>query len=194
MSRRFLWVVLPGILLMTGCAGTMTGLDGESKFACKAPDGVTCSSLSGVYANAVANNLPALRRDGKAVSSGAAPGSPNLPGKAASAGDPLRTSPQVMRIWIAPWEDADGDLHDQSYLYVVTQSGHWDVAHSQRQIVERYRPTFLRNMPQPNRTSSGPPTNGVRGATGTGVPMMAPPQPVQRPPMTGADSGSGEIE
>ena len=50
---------------LTGCAGTLTGLEGESKFACKAPDGVTCSSLSGIYANAVANNLPALRKERK---------------------------------------------------------------------------------------------------------------------------------
>ena len=41
---------------LSGCAGSLTGLEGESKFACKAPDGVTCSSLSGIYANAVANN------------------------------------------------------------------------------------------------------------------------------------------
>lgn len=194
MNRRFLWIVLPGTVLMAGCAGTMTGLDGESKFACKAPDGVTCSSLSGVYANAVANNLPALRRDDKVVASGDSPGRPNLPGKAASAGDPIRTAPQIMRVWIAPWEDADGDLHDQSYLYVVTQPGRWDVAHSQRQIVERYRPTFLRNTSPPSRPGSGQPINSARGATGTGVPMVAPPQPAQRPAMNGTDSSSGDME
>ena len=36
-------------LSLNGCAGSLTGLEGESKFACKAPDGVTCSSLSGIY-------------------------------------------------------------------------------------------------------------------------------------------------
>lgn len=194
MNRRLLSAVVPVIVLITGCAGTMTGLEGENKFACKAPDGVTCSSLSGVYANAVANNLPALRRDGKAVASGVASGSPNLPGKVSSAGDPIRTSPQIMRIWIAPWEDADGDLHDQSYLYVITRPGRWDIAHSQRQVVERYRPTFLRNAPQSNRTGSGQPINGGRGATDTGVPMVAPPQPAPRPAMSGTDSGSGDGE
>ena len=62
MRRLAAAVLVPAIL--GGCASTMSGFDGGSQFACKAPDGVTCSSLSGVYANAVANNLPALRKDG----------------------------------------------------------------------------------------------------------------------------------
>jgi conjugal transfer pilus assembly protein TraV len=35
-------------------------------------------------------------------------------------------------------------LHDQSYLYVVANSGRWAIEHSQRKIVDRYRPTFLK--------------------------------------------------
>lgn len=130
---------------LSGCAGSLTGLEGESKFACKAPDGVTCSSLSGIYANAVANNLPALRKDRK----GDHP-SPDqskesaITGRAATTGDPLRVQPKVLRLWIAPWEDTDGDLHDQAYLYVVANPGRWAIEHSQRQIVDRYRPTFLK--------------------------------------------------
>lgn len=63
---RQIWGMATIVALgLNGCAGSLTGLEGESKFACKAPDGVTCSSLSGIYANAVANNLPALRKEGK---------------------------------------------------------------------------------------------------------------------------------
>ena len=43
--------------LLGGC-GSFSGLDGSSSFTCKAPDGVSCTSVSGVYANSVANNLP----------------------------------------------------------------------------------------------------------------------------------------
>ncbi|EXI83508.1 MAG: hypothetical protein AW12_02602 [Candidatus Accumulibacter sp. BA-94] len=43
-------LVLP--LVLAGCAGTMSGLDGQGKFSCKAPDGIACASLAGVYANA----------------------------------------------------------------------------------------------------------------------------------------------
>ena len=47
---------------LPGCA--ITGLDGESKYACKAPEGVRCDSVSGTYYNALQNNLPAPR-DGR---------------------------------------------------------------------------------------------------------------------------------
>ena len=168
---------------LNGCAGSLTGLEGESKFACKAPDGVTCSSLSGIYANAVANNLPALRKEGKGAQAATTQTKEALiTGAVASSGDPLRIQPKVLRIWIAPWEDTEGDLHDQSYLYVVANSGRWAIEHSQRQIVDRYRPTFLKPgntgkavqkpLPQTQRPMlplGGPtlPGNQAIGPTGT---------------------------
>ena len=60
---RFL-IVVGGVIVpaavLPGCA--ITGLDGESKYACKAPEGVRCDSVSGTYYNALQNNLPAQRR------------------------------------------------------------------------------------------------------------------------------------
>jgi hypothetical protein len=53
-------LALPAFL--AGCAGTMSGLDGQGKFSCKAPDGIACASLAGVYANALQNNLPGQER------------------------------------------------------------------------------------------------------------------------------------
>jgi conjugal transfer pilus assembly protein TraV len=146
-------------LTLGGCAGTLAGLDGESKFSCKAPDGVACSSLSGVYANAVANNLPGLRKEGKGDK---APRpetkDASVTGQVASSGDPIRTQSKVLRIWIAPWEDTEGDLHDQSYIYVVANSGRWAIEHNQRHIVDRYRPTFLRPVPAGQQQKSLPQT------------------------------------
>jgi conjugal transfer pilus assembly protein TraV len=174
-------------LALGGCAGSLTGMDGESKFSCKAPDGVTCSSLSGVYANAVANNLPGLRKDGKGDPAVRPPAkeSPDgtITGQVASSGDPLRTQARVLRIWIAPWEDTEGDLHDQSYIYVVANAGRWTIEHSQRHIVDRYRPTFIKAAPggqalqkpltpsqKPSRPLGGPslPGNQAIGPGGTG--------------------------
>ena len=55
-----------GILAMVACLSitgcSMVGLDAQKSFTCKAPPGINCSSLSGVYANAVADNLPAVGR------------------------------------------------------------------------------------------------------------------------------------
>ncbi len=142
MRKLAIAVMLPAIL--TGCASTMSGLDGETKFACKAPEGVSCASLSGVYANAVADNLPALRKEGKWEAAGSAVAKAGeIAGRAPSSGDPIRSQSKVLRIWIAPWEDSDGDLHDQSYVYVVSDPGRWVIEHNQKRIVDRYRPTFI---------------------------------------------------
>jgi conjugal transfer pilus assembly protein TraV len=192
---RHVWGMAAMVVLvalgLTGCAGTLTGLEGESKFACKAPDGVTCSSLSGIYANAVANNLPALRKERKGEQA-ATPQSKDsvITGQAASSGDPLRIQPTVLRIWIAPWEDTDGDLHDQSYLYVVANAGRWAIEHSQRQIVDRYRPTFLKpGAPTKSTQKSLPQTQ--RPALPLGGPTLPGNQAISPP---GSDAFAGERE
>lgn len=145
-NLTLLAIAILGFGGLTGCAGTLSGMAGDSKFACKAPDGVTCSSLSGVYANAVANNLPGPRKEEKAGASdnlAAYSARGEVVGRAPSAGDPIRSQPRILRVWIAPWEDTDGDLHDQSYVYVVADPGRWVLEHNRKQIVDRYRPTFL---------------------------------------------------
>jgi conjugal transfer pilus assembly protein TraV len=168
MRKLVITVMLPAIL--TGCASTLSGLDGETKFACKAPEGVSCASLSGVYANAVANNLPALNpewkgeeKEGKGGTPAAQPAkSAAIVGRAPSSGDPIRTQPKVLRVWIAPWEDGDGDLHDQSYIYVVADPGRWVIEHNQKRIVDRYRPTFLSTETN-GKTQQGQPAQGPEG-------------------------------
>jgi conjugal transfer pilus assembly protein TraV len=131
--------VLGGVASLAGCM-SLSGLSGNSSYACKAPDGVTCQSVSGTYANAVANNLPAQRAR---VTPSASP-VPTPPSRAASApGDsatalPLRSAPRILRLWFKPWEDADRDLYDQGYVYVQVDGGRWLVDHAQRAIREAY--------------------------------------------------------
>lgn len=165
MRKLVIAVMLPAIL--TGCASTLSGLDGETKYACKAPEGVSCASLSGVYANAVANNLPALRKEGKGEAQAAPPAkSGEIIGRAPSSGDPIRTRPKVLRLWIAPWEDSEGDLHDQSYIYVVADPGRWVIEHNQKRIIDRYRPTFI----QPSQGNPAQkPSTSVPQQAGSGV-------------------------
>lgn len=148
--RKFVSSIVAISATLTGCA-SMSGLESESQFACKAPPGVTCSSLSGVYANAIANNLPALRNENRDAQGAAEQDAltSRIVGRAPSAGDPIRTPPRILRIWIAPWEDSDGDFHDQSYIYVVADFGRWVVEHAQQRIIDRYRPTFAQPAPAP---------------------------------------------
>lgn len=154
MTMRLTILLASSVLLaqLAGCASTL-GLD-QSSYACKAPDGVSCTSLSGVHAN-----LSAKPVDQAGISRG------EVAGVAPSAGTPLRSNPNVLRIWLAPWEDADGDLHDQSYLYVVADPGRWAVAHHQKNAVEAYLPTFLK---RPAANAPAKPANALNDPKASG--------------------------
>lgn len=148
--------------LLAGCS-SITGLDGSSQYACKAPEGVKCDSVSGNYYNALQNNLPAQRKPTGARNPSGLPepqGAPEVRGTARSfpasiptsalsaapaegsayMGAPLRAGPRVLRLWIKPWEDADRDLNGESLVYVQVDNGRWLVDHVQRQAREPYAP------------------------------------------------------
>ena len=131
-------------LAMAGCSN-MSGLDAKDSFSCKAPDGVLCESMTGIYANAQQNNLPGQRVTHKGNESElsrakvANPDSGVLT-KPIYSGMPIRSAPLVLRVWFAPWEDTDGDLHDQSYVYLPVDSGRWLIEHNRRRIQDSYRP------------------------------------------------------
>lgn len=146
-------LLVPLMLGLAGCAG-MTGLDGQGGFSCKAPDGISCASLSGVYANAVQNNLPGQRpavKPGNALNA-----QTRINAMALRSGDPLRSAQKVRRVWLAPWEDDDEVLHDQSYFYMVVDSGRWQIEHSRRKATEAYRPV----VPPKAFAPQSPPTGG----------------------------------
>lgn len=126
-------------LLMTGCAGLGTGLDSENHFKCKAPEGIGCSSLSGTYANAIENNLPGSPVAKSATYDSSEEKGRAIVGGAPSTGTPILSEPAVLRIWVAPWEDGRKVLHDQAYLYVVADPGHWQIEHNRKRISEQYR-------------------------------------------------------
>jgi conjugal transfer pilus assembly protein TraV len=124
---------LAALLVLSGCASTMSGIGGVDGYACKAPEGALCTSVSGVYANSVAGKpRPATPLDKKSPTPGPAPygASPIAPERpAAQASASLRSNPRLLRLWIAPWEDADGDLHEAAIVHVVVDSGRWLIEH-----------------------------------------------------------------
>lgn len=156
--------------LLSGCTN-MSGVGGGSKYACKAPEGVACDSVSGTYANALHNNLPSQRQSGE-TSTQSQPSTPSqstaprrtlLPSAPALAStgtltptqgavSPLRSQARILRLWTKPWEDADGDLYDQGYVYVQINNGQWMIDHVQRQIRDAYAP--LRPPPKAAQAAS----------------------------------------
>ncbi len=130
------------VVALSGCS-SMSGFDAKSEFACKAPDGILCESMSGIYANAQAKNLPGQRVNARGeapVELSQAKAGSNVMTKPIYSGTPIRSAPRLLRVWFAPWEDTDGDLHDQSYVYLPVDSGRWLIEHNRRRIQDTYRP------------------------------------------------------
>jgi conjugal transfer pilus assembly protein TraV len=157
--------VAASMALLSACT-SLSGVSGASEYACKAPEGVTCQSVSGTYANAAADNLPASRKRPAAPQGSPAAPAPSAPiastptslAPTTFAGLPLRSSPLILRLWFKPWEDADGDLFDQGHVYVQVNGGRWLVEHAQRAIREAHAPVRAAAAPG---SSVPPPPAGM---------------------------------
>ena len=177
MSTTTLRLCAMALLLPLAACVNMSGLSGGSKYACAAPEGVACDSVSGTYANALHENLPSQRTSGTAAGDAAAPSRSAVPVAPAPARQPLaahtaanalavtgdapalalHSQARVLRLWTKPWEDADGDLWDQGYVYVQVETGRWQIDHVRQHIRNQYAP--LRPPPanpSPAPSSSGP--------------------------------------
>ncbi len=142
--------LLVGALLaaLSGCASNLSGLGGAPGYACKAPVGSQCTSVSGVYANSLDAEIAAFAPPTPDSSTAAATLDVALqPGSSPAA---LRSPPRVLRLWIAPWEDADGDLHEASVVHVLVDAGRWLI----ERVVPTNRPRF--DAVRPPRTAHAP--------------------------------------
>jgi len=64
---------------------------------------------------------------------------------------PIRLPPRVIRIWISPWEDLDGDLHQPSYIYSEISPGRGRWLFGEKETIET-KPT-LRPIEKPSNES-----------------------------------------
>ena len=88
-------------------------------------------SLTGCATTRTSEPAAAARSDRNAE----APEAPAIAGTRVVATGPVRPSSegpvvlrlpaQVMRVWIAPWEDSRGDLHAPGYLYTEIEPRRW---------------------------------------------------------------------
>ena len=201
------------VLGLSGCASNLSGVGGTPTYACKAPAGAQCTSVSGVYANAgqgarqllgsdapravgsgalgtpvadATSHGPVVRsgagapapkssavetRPAPAPASGATTVAPTAPSGAVPAHSTaaLRTAPRVLRLWIAPWEDSDGDLHEASTVNVLIDHGRW--------LIERVRPAPRgpRMGVTPPSAPSTAPTSAPAGSQASGISPRANP-------------------
>ena len=124
MLNRIVGVVMT--ILSSGCA---------TQYGCKGmPDDPTCLSTTEAY-QLTDKALPESPKVDTSVSVQATVSStmPNhilQPVPKIDDPTPIRTPAQVMRIWIAPWEDSDGDLMVSNYVYTELEPRRWMIGKS----------------------------------------------------------------
>jgi conjugal transfer pilus assembly protein TraV len=91
----------------------------------------------------------------------------------------------VLRLWIAPWEDADGDLHEASVVHVLVDTGRWlieRVIPANRQRVDAVRPPIPSAAPASGPSPASEPVPSTETA------------PDRFPSRTGLLPGSGATQ
>ncbi|MRV70574.1 TraV family lipoprotein [Duganella sp. FT92W] len=143
-STRRMFALMSGpvwLLSIVGCSN-ISGIGGTAEFACKAPPGVQCDSLTGTYYNSLHHNLPSQRGadkapNGKTASppdrAGAITTQPRIsPPNTGFEPVSIRSQGRLLRMWVKAWEDSDHDLIDQSFVYIQVDKGRWLVEHAQQ--------------------------------------------------------------
>ncbi len=166
---KFRAFMLTVAMPLAGCS-SLSGYDAQTSFACQAPEGVLCESMSGIYANAMQRKLPGQRTGPHTAQRTFATLSParNSPfPPPLTSGAPIRRAPRVLRIWFAPWEDSDGDLHDQSVVYLTVDTGEWLIEHPRRRIEDADRPVHAPAPPAvpPSDSEAARPDEGFSERT-----------------------------
>src|SRR5208282_229052 len=95
---------------------------------------------------------------------------------------PLRSPARVLRLWIKPWEDSDGDLHSQSYVYVPIDAGRWVIDHYRSSSREAYAP-----ITAPRAVKGAAPTADADAPLFSGSRAAA----LVRPSLSGEGDGDG---
>ena len=156
MPARSLHIVLVAGTL-SGCTSLMSGIGGSERYACKAPEGVACMSVSGAYANSVQgapppSQSPPTRPPAPPGFYGAMSVAPARSETSSAPASRIRSDARLLRVWIAPWEDSDGDLHEEAIVHVIIDSGRW--------LIDHVRPSprnAIDNVAPPLATPESPP-------------------------------------
>ena len=127
---RGVGLVLAGAVAFLGGCTSLSGVGGDTQYACPAPRGVQCGSVSANYLQSLRGDLPGPPPTRRAGSDpGGASAATVTPGRSAAASadsdTPLYSPPRILKLWVAHWEDRDGVLHDAAFVFVPIDHGHW---------------------------------------------------------------------
>lgn len=113
------FLLLP-LLVLTGCAELNSDFDCPLKRKC----GLRCQSLAEVNAAIDRGEIGAAEEDFKKRFCVRPP--VFHAGNVIPSGEHVSRQPEnIMRVWIAPYEDSSGNFHTSSNVYTVTHPGIW---------------------------------------------------------------------
>ena len=110
--KMLISALLLSCLTLTGCSTL------NEEFDCPAPKGGSCKRMDQIYD--MVNGENGVGQERLAV----APNKNPLM-VATGQGEPRRYGEGVMRLWIAPYEDTDGNYHQANQIYSVVREGQW---------------------------------------------------------------------
>lgn len=155
MRGRFLGCLM--LLPLAGC-----GYLGQDEYGCAGmPDGVQCLSAAKVYEATHTRDALGPTEASKQAPASQAPIAPALPPQWAPAPDlsegkvALRTPAQVMRVYVAPWEDDKGSLHLPGMVFAEIEPRRWQVGLRQEDESRLLKPLFT--MEGPAAPAAAPP-------------------------------------
>lgn len=179
------------VLLAGACS--LSGVGGGATATCRATQGTPCQAMSTTYAlghheavrDAGAAATPSAGRDHDQdrdrEASDAQARAAALPlyqtaalhprTVSAEPGAALRSGPTVLRGWFKSWEDSDGDLFGETYVWMAADNGRWLVEHNPHRTPS---PTVALKPPVNAGKIAG--SAGPAGAAGAGAPLPLPPQ------------------
>lgn len=130
--HRLLITAIFSSLILTGC-GSITGLqDAESNFACSVDMTPRCASLSSVHESLdkeeVKKNFSfeSSSNDSVQIQPITTEGQ-NIDRLAYDTPlmTPKRAPEEILRVWVAPYIDTDGDLHAEHVIFTTVRGARW---------------------------------------------------------------------
>ena len=127
--------------LLTGC-GSITGLqDAQSDFGCSVDLSPRCASLSKVHESLdreVRGNEPVTEVQ---ITTEGAPVDKLLLDTPLMI--PKRAPEEILRVWIAPYIDSDGDLHAEHVIFTTVRGARWAPETLNVRAMDDYRNKLL---------------------------------------------------
>lgn len=126
MNRPLLTLTASALTSLLTACGSITGLqDAKSDFACSVDLSPRCASLSSVHESLDKEELEhsEVLSGTVVISDGKSTGDPIITDTPLMA--PRRSPEEILRVWVAPYIDEDGDLHAEHVIFTTIREARW---------------------------------------------------------------------